>query len=358
MKILVGMSGGVDSSVAAALLKEEGHEVIGATMSIWDKNQYFANMTGKEGCFSPHEEQDIAAAQKVCKDLNIPYHVVDCTEQYKKIVLSNFKSEYLSGRTPNPCVLCNSTIKFEALPQGARSMGLEFDKFATGHYAKVLFNSENGRYQLFRGKDKNKDQAYFLYRLSQAQLAKIALPLGNYTKDEIRKTAQEIGLDVCNKPDSQDFYTGDINDIIQATPVEGNFVNKEGKILGKHKGIWNFTIGQRRGLGISAEKPLYVINLIPEKNEVVLGFADETLQKGVIAKSLNWVSIEPLKETFSCLAKIRSSQKPISVKASLLSEDSLKVEFEDLQNALTPGQSVVLYDDDLLLGGGIIQSTF
>ena len=356
MRILVGLSGGVDSATAAYLLKQAGHEVIAATMSIWDKNQVFKN-TGKDACFSPHEEQDIEQARKICQHLGIEYHVFDCTEEYKKIVLHNFKNEYLNGRTPNPCVLCNTTIKFNALPQTARQQGLVFDKFATGHYARLSQNN-NGRWLLRAAADKSKDQSYFLYRLSQEQLSKIMLPLGDYTKQQIRSIARVAGLEVSDKPDSQDFYSGDINDIIQAEPKVGNFVTTDGKILGQHQGIWNFTIGQRRGLGISAEKPLYVLGLNKDKNEVILGFADESFKKGLIAHNLNWQAVDGLERPQKVLVKIRSSQKPVEAIAHC-DGDELKLEFIDMQKALTPGQSAVLYDEnEYILGGGIIDSVF
>ena len=355
MRVLVGLSGGVDSSVAAYMLKKAGHEVIGATMSIWDKNTIMKNATGKDGCFSPHEEEDIAAAKKLCEKLDIPYYVFDCTEQYKKLVLQNFKSEYLAGRTPNPCIICNSTIKFSALPLTAKASGLEFDKFATGHYARIIQDPQSGLYQLRAAKHNRKDQSYFLYRLSQEQLSQIMLPLGDYSKEEIREIAKEAGLEVYDKPDSQDFYSGDINDIIQAEPKPGNFVDTKGKVLGSHNGIWNFTVGQRRGLGISAEKPLYVLALRPETNEVVLGFIDESLKESLTAKDVVWSSGKIPQESFSASAKIRSSQAPSPVTVFPLEDGKIKVQFENLQKAVAPGQSVVLYDDDLIIGGGIIE---
>ncbi len=355
MKILVGMSGGVDSSVAACLLKEMGHEVIGATMSIWDKNKFPHIKAQKDACFSPHEEEDIEEARSICEKLSIPYYVIDCTKQYQKLVLNNFKQEYLAGRTPNPCVMCNANIKFAALPNSAAEQGINFDKFATGHYARLSYSDKLKRYQLRQAVDEKKDQSYFLYRLQQEQLAKILLPLGDFTKDKVREIAKKYDLSVSDKQDSQDFYSGDINDILEQAPKEGDFVNKDGRILGKHKGIWNFTIGQRRGLGISADRPLYVIGLNKEKNEVVLGYAEEGMKESLIAGDLTWLSVSEIKEKTAIKAKVRSSQKPINA----LFEPNGKtatIRFFEQQKAIAAGQSVVFYDDEgYVLGGGIIK---
>jgi tRNA-specific 2-thiouridylase len=356
MKVLVGMSGGVDSSVVACVLKEQGHDVIGATMSIWDKNKFKNIMANKDACFSPHEEEDIASARALCNKLGIPYHVIDCTKQYQKIVLENFKTEYLAGRTPNPCVICNAHIKFEALPEGAKDIGIDFDKFATGHYTRISYNEKIKRYQLQQGVDEKKDQSYFLYRLQQEQLSKILTPLGELTKDEVRNIARKYGLDVSEKADSQDFYTGDINDILQEQPQLGNFVNKNGKILGKHKGIWNYTIGQRRGLGISADRPLYVIGIDKERNEVVLGYDEECYKDSLIADGITWLSIPEITEKKEILVKLRSSQKAISAEYIPNADDTATIRFLEQQKAVASGQSAVFYDEKgYVLGGGFIK---
>ncbi|MBP3546032.1 MAG: tRNA 2-thiouridine(34) synthase MnmA [Alphaproteobacteria bacterium] len=353
MKILVGLSGGVDSAATAYLLKQAGHDVIGATMSIWDKNTNFRGNESADGCFSPHIEQDIESARKICNILDIPYYVFDCAEEYKKTVLHNFKTEYMSGRTPNPCVLCNSTIKFDALPNTARAKGLEFEKFATGHYARLELNN-NGRYQIMKGLDPKKDQSYFLYRLSQEQLSRILLPIGGYSKSEVRDFARLAGLDVADKADSQDFYSGNINDILQNEPKEGNFVDKNGKILGKHSGFWQFTIGQRRGMGVSAERPLYVIGINKDKNEVILGFDEDTLQSSLVCNNLSWMAIEGINSPKKVMSRIRSSQIPTPATITPLENDEVSVEFDTPQKAIAPGQSVVFYDEDIVLGGGFI----
>lgn len=354
MKVLIGLSGGVDSSVAALILKQQGYEVIGTTMSIWGKNGIAAAEGKHNACYGPDEVEDIETAKKLAQYLDIPYHVVDCVTKYEDIVIKNFKKEYLQGHTPNPCVWCNALIKFGVLPQVAKLNGVEFDKFATGHYAKV--EEVNGRYLLKRGIAPNKDQSYFLYRLKQDQLKDIILPLGGYTKEQIRKIAKENNLLVADKPDSQDFYGGDYNELLGVEDKIGNIVDLDGKILGQHKGIWNYTIGQRKGIGVSAAVPLYVLSLNNEKNEVVVGPADKTFKKSLIANDLNWIAIEELNEPMKVQAKIRSTQQPTDVEIIPCADGEVKVIFDDLQKSIAIGQSAVFYDGDVVLGGGIIKS--
>ena len=358
MKVLVGLSGGVDSAVTACVLKQAGHEVIGATMTIWDEETMRHVPKENAGCFSPHAAEDIELAKQLCKQLDIPYHILDCAGLYKQKVLDYFKDEYINGRTPNPCVLCNEFIKFDALPSAAKQAGIAFDKFATGHYAQISYNENSNRWQLCQGVDEKKDQTYFIYRLKQEQLEHILMPLGGMTKAQVRTLAEQYNLPVKSKADSQDFYTGDLNDIIQAPPKQGYFVDKSGRVLGTHKGIWHYTVGQRKGLGISADKPLYVLSLNATKNEVVLGYAEDCLKSHLTAEKVVWVSIEAPSAPIDCLVKVRSTQVPTPAKITAI-DDKVTVAFQEPQKAVAKGQSVVFYDGNgYVLGGGIIEDSF
>ena len=352
MKVLIGLSGGVDSAVAAFLLKEQGYELIGAIMTLWDKDKPALNSNAKNSCYGYYKEEDILTAKEIAKQLDIPFYTIDCSKKYEEIVLGNFKNEYLGGRTPNPCVWCNSYIKFGMFPQLAKENGIEFEKFATGHYAKIV--EENGIYKLKRGTDEKKDQSYFLYRLTQEQLKNIIMPLGFYTKEEIREIAKKHNLINAQKPDSQDFYDGEYSDILNISKKPGNIVDTEGNVLGKHEGFWNYTVGQRKGLKIAAKEPLYVLSLNKERNEVIVGFQNETYNSKLIATNINLINkIEEEKE-IEVYAKIRSSQKPQAAKIILKKDGSILTSFAEQQKSIAIGQSVVFYDNDSVVGGGII----
>ena len=342
MKIAVGLSGGVDSSVAAALLASQGHEVGGVTMKLWREGRYRGG--DKDACFGPGEAEDIARAEKLCRQLGIEYHVFDCADEYEKVVLEYFRSEYLAGKTPNPCVRCNAFMKFGVLPNLARSSGIAFDKFATGHYARL--REENGRFHLLRGADDKKDQSYFLYRLKQPQLANLIFPLGAYRKSEVRELAAKFGLEVKDKPDSQDFYSGDHTELLNTPPKVGNIVDTSGQVLGTHEGFWNYTIGQRKGLGVAAAHPLYVVELDPCRNEVVVGSAEEVVRHELRLDDCNWIVEEPRGEV---VVKVRSVSKLLPA----VFEDGV-LKFPDGVAAAARGQSAVLYRNDEVLGGGII----
>ena len=352
MRILVGLSGGIDSAIAALLLKNMGHEVVGATMSIWREGNPLVEVVKHQACFGPNEEQDIAEARRVSEILGIEYHLLDCAQEYEAIVLENFKSEYLAGRTPNPCVWCNSFIKFGALPKIARERGIAFDKFATGHYARVV--EEGGRFLLKTATDNHKDQTYFLYRLNQEQLSTLIFPLGEMAKSEVRRLTLEYNLFDADKRESQDFYGGDYSDLLETPPQTGEIVTLEGKVVGNHNGYWNYTIGQRRGLGVAAQRPLYVVALDAEKNQVIVGYEEETFKEVLKAEQLNWIAFDNLEGPLEASAKIRSTSRAKSVLISPLPGGEVEVRFAEPQKAITPGQSVVFYQDEVVLGGGVI----
>jgi tRNA-specific 2-thiouridylase len=353
--IAVGLSGGVDSAVALALLKEQGHTVHGITMKIWPEGDHYKG--GKaDACFGPHERDDIRTAAALCEQLSVPYHVFDCSNAYEKIVVDYFRKEYLSGRTPNPCIRCNSLMKFGVLLSMARQSGVVFDYFATGHYARITH--ENDRWCLHKGADLFKDQSYFLYRLSQHQLESVLFPLGTLTKHEVRAYAQRLKLGVAQKKDSQDFYSGDYRELLHVEETPGPIVDRNGNTLGTHTGHWNFTIGQRKGLHLSGLKtPRYVVAINACRNEVVVDENEATLNHYVRLAACNWVSKTPEKHTQLVDVKLRSAARPTRAELTLSQDmQTVDLNFPTGTRAATLGQSAVLYEGDLLIGGGVIEA--
>jgi len=353
--VAVGMSGGVDSTMAAYLLKKQGFDVVGLTMKIWDGK--LKMKPSKDGCYGPKEKQSIADAQKAAKKIGISHYVVDLTNAYKKNVLDYFKKEYFCGRTPNPCVVCNSKIKFGELLNSAKASGIKFDKFATGHYARVGFGEKQNRYFLKKGIDELKDQSYFIYRLTQNQLKNIIFPLGEYRKSEIKKIARKLGYkDLAEKQESQNFIESDnYGALFENKFKKGNIVNVSGNILGKHKGIIFYTVGQRKGLNIGGLKePLYVVNINAKKNEIVVGSKKLLFSQKLFAKNLNWNIDYKIGEKIKCQAKIRFGSPAVDCVVKTQNKNKTEVEFKNPQFAITPGQSIVFYNKETLLGGGII----
>jgi tRNA-specific 2-thiouridylase len=354
MNIAVGLSGGVDSSVAALLLRNQGHEVSGIMMKLWREPS--SKGAKKSSCYGPDEEQDIQAARLVCSQLRIPFHLFDCSKDYEELVLRYFRDEYLGGRTPNPCVRCNALVKFGLLPDAARRSGLVFERFATGHYARVAFDETSNRCLLKAAADSRKDQSYFLYRLSQEQLSRTLFPLGGYLKSQVRQMARDESLPVHDHPESQDFFSGDWNDLVGQPGSAGDIVDSRGTVLGRHKGISKYTIGQRKGLGIAFPVPLHVVAIDAERNRLVVGPESETYRSSCIAADCAWIAVERLTGPLEVLVKIRSAARPAPATISPRDGGRALVRFAAPLSAVTPGQSAVFYQGDIVVGGGIIEN--
>ncbi len=350
--IAVGLSGGVDSSTVLALLTRAGARTIGISMKIYNPDAGTVP-PGIDACYGPGEAEDFALCESICSSLGVPYHVIDCSAEYETTILNYFKTEYMQGRTPNPCVRCNLEMKFGFMLQEAQRQNITFDYFATGHYVRI--EARNGILHLRKGIDENKDQSYFLYRLAPETLAGLAFPLGTYTKQEVKRLARELGLPTADKAESQDFVGGNYSILFDETKP-GDMVDENGNVLGKHKGIIHYTIGQRRGVGVSSTgEPYYVLAIKPETNQVVLSTNSRLFSGGLIGSHALVHDPELTAAPFRAWVKIRQAHKPAPATVTIAA-DTATVIFEEPQRAIAPGQSAVFYDEaGFLLGGCVIE---
>jgi tRNA-specific 2-thiouridylase len=366
MKIAVAMSGGVDSSAAAAILKEQGHELVGFTMQLW--NQRRGISVDENGDPLPSRccsLDDVYDARRVAEELGFPFYVLNLERDFERDVVQPFITSYLSGETPIPCVACNSRLKFASLDRLALSLGCE--KVATGHYARVSYDMKANRHRLFRGRNLQKDQSYFLWELTQEQLSRSLFPLGEMSKPEVRDVARSRKLAIAEKAESQEIcfvpdgdYAGFIDRYLEAEnetnrlPGKGEIVNTHGEVVNKHDGIHRYTVGQRRGIGISSERPLYVISIDAERNRVVVGHQEELLREEFTAAGTNWIAFDAPETSVRAEVRVRYRHTPAPATITMQDDGRARIVFDEAQRAITPGQATVFYRGDEVVGGGWI----